>query len=73
MYKTVTFWLHGEGKKLEFRTDTKGTEPWLGIDDGNYAGDVTIHFDADGIRQLIFELEKLEKKMIEKGKEVKQT
>lgn len=65
MYKTVTLWILGKEEKLKFQADCEGREPWIRIDDGNLRGDVSIHFDADGLRQFIFALEGLERKMKE--------
>lgn len=67
MYKTVTVWIESKGKKLEF---TKG-DCWLKVDDGKYDGDLSLHFDADGLRQFIEALEELERGVMGAKKEVK--
>ena len=70
MYKTVSVWLQAtEEKKLKFQTGLDTVNPWIIVETHkDYSGSLSLHFDADGLRQLIFALEELERKVIEKDR-----
>ncbi len=70
MYKTVTVWIESKGKKLEFQSDEGGAFHWISVDNEASGGNVSFHFDADGLRQFIFALEGLERSMKEGAEKI---
>ena len=68
MYKTVTIWIESKGKKLKLQSTFISNDPWLRFEGGT-TGDVSFHFDADGLRQFVEALEGLERRVIEAKKE----
>ena len=69
MYKTVTVWIESNEKKLEFQTDQGGAYHWIRVDNEEGGGNVSFHFNADGLRQFIEALEGLESSMEARKKE----
>lgn len=72
MYKTGTIWIMSKDGKLEFKSgNMKDGKAWISVNDNSSSGEVSFHFDADGLAQFIDALEILKKDMIEaKNKEV---
>ncbi|KKN19981.1 hypothetical protein LCGC14_0940340 [marine sediment metagenome] len=70
MYKTMSVWIEGErnGEKLMLQSSFIKDDPWLRIE-GHSSGDVSFHFDADGLRQFVEALEGLEKDILKAKKE----